>query len=95
MILITRATHPALFEAFERISHDCGRQAGHQNYAIPLTYAPRLAGMEESLKRLLTRHPDKFETLCIGEESDRQAIVGQYLLFDTDALLQRVFEEFA
>lgn len=95
VLLITAASHPALFKAFELISHDGGRQAGHTNYAIPLEYADRAPLINDNLQALLDQSADDFEALCIGEETDAQRVVQGYQLAITDELLQRFFEEFA
>ena len=94
VIVITAKSHPTLFAAFELISHDCGRQAGHQNYAVPVEYQSRLPGIEHNLARLLADADSDFECLCIGEQTESRQIVADYKLDVTDELLQRFFEEF-
>lgn len=91
VIVITKESHPTLFLAFEAISHDCGRQAGHRNYVVPDSYAQLLTVIEPLLVSLT---PEEFSTLCIGEETEKAAIVERYGLIQTDELLQRFFEEF-
>lgn len=95
VLLVTAESHPALFKAFELISHDCGRQAGHRNYAVPLEYADKLPYIEQNLQALLDRADADFETLCIGEAEESAAVVRGYQLAVTDELLQRFFEEFS
>ena len=92
--LITKVSHPTLFAAFELISHDSGRQAGHRNYAVPDHYAPFLATMEAQLAPLRRDADLDFETLCIGEGTESELIVARYELTHIDELLQRFFEEF-
>lgn len=94
VIVITEQSHPTLFKAFELISHDCGRQAGHTNYCVPDHYDALLPLAEQVLAGLLKHSAEEFETLCIGEQSESQAIVQKYGLLRTDELLQRFFEEF-
>lgn len=94
VMLVTKDNYPSIFKAFEIISHDCGRQAGHTNYAVPLTYEKDLPIVEASLKVLIETADSDFEALCIGEELERKAIVEGYQLGITDNLLQKFFEEF-
>lgn len=95
VLLVTAKSHPALFDAFERISHDQGRQAGHKNYAVPLAWEAKLPGIERALHRLLLTAPRDFETLCIGEQEEAQLIVARRGLQDADELLLRFSEEFS
>jgi len=93
-MVITAASHPALFAAFELISHDTGRQAGHQNYAIPLEYTTHLTAIEGRLAELRTTVECDFETLCIGEEMEMEQVARAHGLEYSNTLLQRFFEEF-
>lgn len=102
VVLVTKDSHPALFKAFELISHDNGRQAGHVNYAIPMDYyvdppelGVHLDRLNWQLQMLLDLADVDFEALCIGDEDARQRIVKERGLEDVDLLLQRFFEEFA
>ncbi len=95
--LITKQLHPGLFAAFELISHDCGRQAGHLNYAVPLEWVERIetvGGIDDQLEVLRKGAPDNFTILCIGEERECDDIVQKYRLQDANRLLQAFFEEF-
>ena len=94
--LITKDSHPALFQAFELISHDCGRQAGHTNYAVPLAeFQPaQLDEFDLQLMRLCRDADSDFDCLCIGDQDESQRIVRDYKLEAADTLLQRFFEEF-
>lgn len=94
VVVITKASHPAIFEAFEMISHDCGRQAGHSNYAIPIDCTTDLAEVEASLADLLATADSDFECLCIGEAEESAEIVRGYKLQRADTLLHAFFEEF-
>ena len=89
--VITASNFPTIFAAFEMISHDGGRQAGHQNYAVPLEYEKNLPVIDHAL-RMLTEV--ELNVLCIGEQSEAAAIVDRYGLRTSDELLQRFSEEF-
>lgn len=96
--LITPALHPGLFAAFEMISHDCGRQAGHTNYAVPLEWVERIekvGGIDDQLKMLRETAPGAFYSLCVGEEIECAEVVTQFSLQDVDELLQLFFAEFS
>jgi len=95
VLVITAASHPAIFAAFELISRDCGRQAGHSNYAIPLDCATHLDAIEGRLAELRATADSDFETLCIGDAEEAERIARAYGLEYTDRLLQAFFEEFA
>lgn len=95
VVIITALTHPATFGAFEIISHDCGRQAGHLNYAIPVDCATHLDAIEQQLATLLATADSDFECLCIGEQEESQEVVKNYGLEHADQLLHAFFEEFA
>ena len=94
--LVTKTSHPAIFAAFELISHDGGRQAGHQNYVVPLAeFTPaQLDDFDLQLMRLSRDADSDFDCLCTGDEEERNRIVKDYNLADVDRLLQRFFEEF-
>ena len=94
VVLITEQSHPSIFKAFETISHDCGRQAGHKNYAIPMEFESGLADAEARLKYLLENADLDFECLCIGESEERDKIVIAYGLNAVDNLLEDFSEEF-
>lgn len=91
VVLITAENYPVIFRAFEMISHDCGRQAGHQNYAVPMEFNNDLGFINYVLSRL---KEDEFSVLCIGEQTEAELIVKQYGLTKADKLLQEFFEEF-
>ena len=94
VFLVTESELPSLFKAFELISNDCGRQAGHINYAIPLSWKSVIVEIERDLKNLLEDADSDFECLCIGEETERDAVVKGHRLTLADKLLQEFFEEF-
>lgn len=95
VLLVTKLEYPALFKAFELISHDCGRQAGHENYAIPLTWKSTIRAIEMNLANILMSADSDFECLCIGEEVEQQRIVIDYRIPLVDELLTEFFEEFS
>lgn len=94
VFLVTATSHQALFKAFELISHDCGRQAGHINYAVPLVYQDKIQSFEDKLAYLWMNADSDFECLCTGDWDERGRIVKDYKLEEVDELLQRFFEEF-
>lgn len=89
--VITPSNFPTIFKSFEIISHDCGRQAGHVNYAVPLSYEKDLPIIDNALRML---SEEELTTLCIGEQTEAAVIVDRYGLRMSDELLQRFFEEF-
>lgn len=95
VILVTKDNYPTIFKAFELISHDGGRQAGHINYAVPIVYEKDLSIFEDCLSFLLKKSEQSFEDFCIGEEENRKRIVKEYLMIKTDEFLQRFSEEFS
>jgi len=92
VFLVTKNNYPAIFKAFELISHDCGRQAGHINYAVPLSWQSVIGEIDRDLANLLQNAKSDFECICIGEESEKDKIIKYYRL--VDKLLQEFFEEF-
>lgn len=95
VFLVTENNYPSIFKAFELISHDCGRQAGHKNYAVPLSWQGVIQEIESDLFNLLQDADSDFECLCIGDEEDRVRIVQGYRIILVDKLLQEFFEEFS
>ena len=93
VILITEKEFPFVFKAFETIAHDNGAQAGHINYAISMSWKSTIGAIEDDLKALYEDVYSEFETLCIGEEFERQRIVVYRRLTLADKLLQEFFEE--
>lgn len=93
VILITAENYPAIFKAFEMISHDSGNQAGHINYAINMVWSSVIKEIEHDLAEMLLDADGDFECLCIGEEIERQLIVQNYRITLADKLLQEFFEE--
>lgn len=75
MTIITKVSHPALFECLETISHDNGAGAGHSEYAIPDEWdrwcAAFLPAVELALAAL---SEDERQNLSIGELSDMSDI---------------------
>lgn len=72
--IVTKQSHPILFEALEIISHDRGAGAGHSNYAIPAPFNSSCDDVEMALVTLTTADLEDFS---IGEESDMQAIASR------------------
>lgn len=70
-IIVTKESHPSLFEVLETISHDRGAGAGHGNYAIPDTYEKGLDLYEAALKGLTDK---EYEAFAIGETDEATAI---------------------
>lgn len=68
--LVTKGSHPHLFEAFDSISHDSGGCC-HDNYRVPARHLARLAEAEAALATL---SKDDLETFCIGEQSEMETI---------------------
>ena len=94
VFLVTANNFPTVFKAFELISHDCGRQAGHVNYAVPRTWWSVIQEIERDLAKILEDADSDFECLCTGDEDERQRIVTDYRITLADKLLQEFFEEF-
>jgi hypothetical protein len=90
---VTKTQFPAIYRAFETISHDRGTQAGHLWYEIPdngTWWKLRLDQVNFALGRL---KPEEFETFCIGEVTEKEAITGEDAwLIDADVLLYEFFE---
>jgi len=95
VFLVTQKNYPSVFKAFELISHDCGRQAGHTNYAVPLKWDKTIETIEYDLTRLLVGADSDFECLCTGDMGESAKIVKDYKLEVADQLLQEFFEEFS
>ncbi len=94
VIIITSESHPAIFKAFETISHDNGNQAGHTNYVVSLKWKDDLDGIEKTLATMLRDADSDFDCLCIGDELERQSIVKSDPGMEVvDNLLQEFFEE--
>jgi len=90
VILVTAESHPALFKAFELISHDSGNQADHTNYAVPIVWAEDLEFVDRVLGLL---SPEELETLAIGEDEENKVLVKKFNLQKVDKLLQEFFED--
>ena len=90
---ITALSHPTLFRAFETISHDCGRQAGHEVYTVPHPWDAVVPVADTALASLSA---SDFETVCIGETTEAEEIIHNSTL-DMEMvgeLLDAFFEEF-
>jgi hypothetical protein len=94
VFLVTVTNYPTIFKAFELISHDSGRQAGHENYAVPKSWLSVINEIERDLTNLLQDADSDFECLCTGDDEDRNRVVHGYRLTLADKLLQQFFEEF-
>lgn len=94
VFLVTKDNYPTLFQAFELISHDCGRRAGHTNYAVPLAYQGDVLRYDWQLAKLHADNADDFILFCIGAEENKERLVQAHDLGECDGLLQRFFEEF-
>lgn len=88
--VVTKITHPVLFEAFEIISHDRGAGAGHSNYAVPREWVDRLQPTELALRGL---SEPELKTFCIGEEEDQLALARTPELLYASDLLNSFFED--
>ena len=92
---VTAESHPALFEAFETISHDGGFSAGHACYYVPAWSAPISLQEVEALLAKVSED-DKLDHLVLGEHSDIQAFVKANPEYaPVDALFHAFFEDFA
>jgi hypothetical protein len=91
--LVTMNSLPHLFNAFETISHDCGNQAGHYNYAVPGYYAEQeLKTFDETLASLSTID---FNDFCIGEDIRMMQIAARSeALTQTSDFLSKFFNGF-
>jgi hypothetical protein len=94
VFLVTKFKYSSIFNAFELISHDCGRQAGHLNYAIPLSWEKEAINIDFKLRQLEKDSKEAFETFCIGEKGKAEEIAQLRNMNDANDLLQRFFEEF-
>ncbi len=92
-MLITKEEFPAIFAAFEKISHDSGAQAGHTNYVIDMSWKSTIQEIERDLAKLLEEADSDFDILCIGDEEERIDVVRGHRITLADKLLQEFFEE--
>lgn len=72
--MVTKDSHPALFEAFEIISHDSGNLAGWACYDTPPCWEPALKVMDKALANLDDRELQEF---CIGESQQQEDVLNQ------------------
>ena len=91
-VTVTAQSHPALFHAFELISHDRGTQAGHASYEVPATWALLVPRTEAELTPLTA---EELETFAIGEESEAQAVALRQQLVVAPLLLNAFFSEWS
>jgi hypothetical protein len=71
--ITSTSTCPLLFEMLEDISHDAGARAGHQWHNISGEWEPWLPRLEAELA---TMSSEDRNTLAIGEEGEREKLVG-------------------
>lgn len=50
--IVTKASHPTLFLAFEEVSLEAGYGSGHSNYGVELRWWPMVDAVEAALKAL-------------------------------------------
>lgn len=82
---------PMLWDAFETVSHDSGKAAGHAVYFVPETWTARLDQVEAALHGLTEEERSDF---CIGEASDVAAIARRSPdLAHANGLLNAFFED--
>lgn len=94
-IVITKDSHPILFDCFDVISHDSGAGC-HDNYSVPESAATRVEECESELAAAMLAglEAEQLTDICIGEESDQHKYVAQYGLQKTHALLTDFFNDF-
>jgi hypothetical protein len=88
MTIVTQASHPRLFKAFETISHDRGSGAGHSNYYVPPRWEGHLAQVEQ---QLTTLNDDELETFSIGERDEAKPLTVK--LSEANTLLESFFND--
>ena len=87
---VTKALHPALYRAIDMVSHDSGGGAGHPYHLVSNAWEPHLADIEQALAALTA---DQFETFCIGDHEEGQALIPKYsALSIADVLLEEWFD---
>ena len=87
---VTAQSHPALFRAFELISHDRGTQAGHTSYEVPVPYDDYVAWVNSQLRQL---SPEELETFAIGEETEALALASAKGFRTSHTFLNAFFNE--
>ena len=93
--VVTAESHPALFEAFETISHDGGYSAGHRRYFVPAWAAKTDLAEVDRLLSLMSED-GKLDHLVLGEHSDIQAFIKANPEYaPVDALFHAFFEDFS
>lgn len=91
-VVVTKDTHPSLFEMLETISHDRGSGAGHTNYAIPKEFSHDLDLIDHTIAALPLK---EWEIFAIGELSEALAIADRSPdLTLTHAFLDAFFNDF-
>lgn len=89
--VVTQHSHSKLFEAFETISHDCGFEAGHLNYAVPEEWTAHLKTADNALATLSNEELQEF---CIGEQSNQNKIAERSKeLYCTHKMLWAFFDD--
>lgn len=89
--IVTKDSHPKLYEAFEAISHDRGAGAGHETYSVPKEWADKIPVTEAALTTLST---EELESFCIGEQGEADTIAKRSLsLGIAHAMLNSFFED--
>ncbi len=90
-VLVTKESHPTLFESFEDISHDRGSGAGHDNYSVPPEWVDTLNIAE---KCLVTLSEEERQEFAIGEQGEVEKIATRSQEFSqTHKMLNSFFED--
>lgn len=87
---VTEQSHPALFRAFELISHDRGAQAGHISYEVPGHYASFVDFVNMQLRGL---EKSELEDFATGEETEAFAFADAKGILTAHTFLNAFFEE--
>lgn len=71
---VTETSHPALYNALDKISHDMGHGAGWTSYPIPDNWWPYVGLFEVALNTL---SPEDFQTFCVGDNREMAVIASR------------------
>lgn len=89
-VLVTKESHPALYQALENLSHDSGGGAGHPSYAVPAPWSEKVPAAEAALAQLT--EPDLCD-FSIGSTDDQAAVAEKNPGLDLVAELLNAFFE--